>query len=492
MPQNHILWIMTDQHKFSGLSATGGPAGLTPHLDALAADGYLFENCYTPSPVCGPARAAMKTGCYPPSCGMVTNWTEFRPGTHFLMERLLERGYATGMAGKLHFFPPDRPYGFQYKALSDAPYSVYANDDQYSDYIRWLRQTSFDAKGVDPVALFDADESAFSTNIRQFMMGSAFRTVQEHETAWTTDRAIEYLRGVDRDKPFFCYTSYFGPHQPYDPPEPYHSWYDWRKVQLPESYYHDLMAGHPIFAATCQNLRSRLQRELTEEDVKQIVAAYYGQIRMIDDAIGRLLDYLKEAGLYDSTTILFTSDHGDHMADYGIFFKGEMYDSCCKVPLIIKPAGARGLHRRKSQVVNTLDLYGLVLDLAGDTSWREPHIEARSLLGLLQQADSGWENQTFSVFGKDRDRMLCMLRRDQYKLIRLAQGPQEALYELYDLQANPQETVDLYGEPALGPVVAALQPVLDSWFQKQYALYPPQPALHNKRDTLSQAKGGGR
>lgn len=156
----------------------------------------------------------MKTGKYPPATGMVKNLRPLRENNAYLPALLRDSGYETGMAGKLHLFPADRDYGFEVRHLSDAPYSVYGNEDKYSEYIKWLRDNYFDAKGIDPVKIFDEDEASYDEDIKRFMMGSCFREEEEHETAWTTKRTLEFLENRDQKRPFFFYTSYFGPHQP--------------------------------------------------------------------------------------------------------------------------------------------------------------------------------------------------------------------------------------------------------------------------------------
>lgn len=469
MKRPHILWIMTDQHRFDALSCTGGLPGMTPNLDRLAQDGVLFRTCYTPSPVCGPARAALKSGCFPPGCGAVKNWRNSRDGIEWLPQRLADAGYDTGMAGKLHLFPNDRSYGFRWKALSDAPYSVYAGEDKQSQYIRWLREQWH---GKDPVPFFDGDESAYNTDLHRFIAGSGFRSKAEHETVWTGDRALEYLANRPADRPFFFFLSYFGPHQPYLAPSPYDRWADPDEITLPRSFYEDCMKGHPVFEATCRALRSRVETELTEYQVRRLAAQYYGQIRMIDEDIGRVLDELRRQNLYDDTMIIFTSDHGDHLGQYGLFFKGQMYDSCCRVPLIIKPAGKGQTGRTVSQVVNSLDLYGTVLDAAGDDGWKTPQTEAGSLTELLADGPEG-PGEARSIVGADRNRAVCMLRRGPWKLIRLATGDSgHAVYELYDLESDPEETIDRYEDADAADVRARLQPELDDWFRVQYSRYP--------------------
>ena len=467
MKRSNILWIMTDQHRYDALSCMGGVAGLTPNLDSLAADGLLFENCYTPSPVCGPARTALKSGRFPAACGAVKNWVDAH-SPDWLPERLENIGYRTGMAGKLHISPCEKRYGFGWKALSDAPYSIYADDDKHSEYIRWLTEKRH---GESLVPMFDADEAAYETDLYRFCAGSGFRTYEEHETAWTTDRFLEYLDTQKDEKPFFFFLSYFGPHQPYLPPAPYDSWMAPEDIQLPKSYYDDLMQGHPIFERTARALRDRVKAELTEQQIKQLVAQYYGQVRMIDESIGTVIRRLKAEGLYENTTIIFTSDHGDHLSQYGLFFKSQMYDSCCKVPLIIKPAG-KCQPRRIQQVVSSLDLYGTILDIAQDETWKQPDVEAGSLLPLLQnqQEQAG---KAYSIYGPVKDKALSMLRKGQWKLIRLATGSKtDAVYELYDLQSDPSETKDEYPDLCNMPFCIELKQELDAWFAQQYDRYP--------------------
>lgn len=171
-----------------------------PNLDALAADGTLFTESYCPSPVCGPARAGMKTGKYPAATGMVKNLRPLNEGLQYLPALLRDAGYETGLAGKLHLAPADRDFGFDVRHLSDAPYSVYGKEDEYSEYIGWLREKFFDAQGRDPVTIFDRDELAYDDNLKLFMMGSCFRSEEEHETKWTTDMTVDFLeKGIRRN-----------------------------------------------------------------------------------------------------------------------------------------------------------------------------------------------------------------------------------------------------------------------------------------------------
>ena len=466
----NILLIMTDEQKFDAISGLSQIPDLTPNLRKLAEDGTCFSNAYTPSPVCGPARAAIFTGLYPPSCGAVKNWAPFAPGVSMLPARLQSCGYETASIGKLHFVPAKEAHGFEWKRLHDAPYSVYADDDKESDYIGWLQKEHF--RETDPVLKFDEDELAFHTDLKKFMMGSGFRTEEQHDIAWCTKEAVGFLENRRSERPFFLSLSYFAPHMPYDPPSPYNTLYPWEDITLPESFYTDFLKDGAIFSRICAELRARIRSELSEKDAKQVVAAYLGQVKMLDDYLGRVIEALKKSGEYDNTMIVFTADHGDHMGSYGLFFKGQMYDSCCKVPLVIKPAGLADHVAATPLVVNTLDLYGTFLSLAGDDAWQSAGRESRSLLPLLCSASAQWDDKTYSIIGGDPDEALTMLRHGSYKLCRLAKNAEEAYYELFDLEADPQEHCDVSAVPAYEKVFRRLKADLDAWFYDQHARYP--------------------
>lgn len=395
-----------------------------------------------------------------------------------MTHRLRQNGYSTAVCGKLHFVPHQASFGFEYKRMNDAPYSVYADDDKYSDYIAWLRQTTYRDSGVDPVALFDEDENAFKHgDWYRFTMGSNFRRECEHDIPWVVNESIRFLsqRDQEKEKPFFLFTSFFGPHQPFEPPAPWNSIYDPESIRLPPQFEAD-MQGSPIFQETCAR-RAELFKSLWDaEAYRKMIAAYYGQVAMIDHYVGQLFDYLKKENLWDNTLIIFVSDHGDHNGAYGLLYKGDMYDSCCKVPLLIKPPHFSSGGIVCDRVVNTLDLYGTILDTAGDRSWKQPQIEARSLVPLLAASPESvaWENKTSAIIGSDAKTNLTMLRSDDLKMIRLARGDNEPLYELYDMNDGIVEVRNVFDDPEYQDAKRRLKAELDAWWTQQSEEYPDE------------------
>lgn len=475
MAKPNILMIMTDQHRFDRLSCAGDPLLRTPNIDSIAEAGVRFTNAYTPSPVCSPARAAIKSGMYPPGCGVVKNWVPFKEGVQLMTHRLRENGYRTAVCGKLHFVPHQARFGFDYKRMNDAPYSIYADDDRYSDYIAWLRSTTYRDSDVDPVELFDEDESAFKHgDWYRFIRGSNFRKEHEHDIPWVADESIRFLGARDNEKPFILFTSFFGPHQPFGPPEPWNSMYDPESIELPAQFDAE-MRNNPIFQKTCAKRAEQFKRLWAPEVYRELIAAYYGQIAMIDHYVGHLFAYLKKEDLWDNTLVIFVSDHGDHNGAYGLFFKGQMYDSCCKVPLVIKPPYSSDGGIVRDEVISTLDLYGTILDMAGDPSWQQPHIEAGSLMPLLHgQGNVVWSSKAFSIIGDSPEENLTMLRSDNLKLIRLSRGDGAPLYELYDLNDRVVDVRNVFDDPAYQSAKERLKAELDAWWAQQSEKYPSE------------------
>lgn len=481
----NIIMVMVDQMRFDRFGAIGDTIVKTPNIDALMQEGMLFKNAYCPSPVCAPSRASVKTGIFPPGNGMVTNWVPFKEtvaGTnsiddYLLTERLKSQGYTTGLVGKLHFVPSDNKFGFDFKALNDAPYSVYANDDKNSDYVRWLRNTHFKQDEKDFIEIFDRDENYYPDSIYKFIMGSGWRTEEQHDIPWTAQESMNFVENSNPEEPFFLFTSFFGPHQPYLAPAPWDTMYDPDDMVLGPRF-HSNMENSPIFKMSpFGKLSKKLRASWDERKYKEVLAAYYGQIAMIDHYLGKMINQLKEKGIWENTWIVFLADHGDFNTAYGTFFKGQMYDVSAKIPLLIKPAAGYGKKGVYEELVNSIDVYGTLLDIAGDKDWADlAEMESRSLLPIIQQEKNAfeWENKVYSIIGEDPEKNLCMLRSGSLKIIRKAISEGKAIYELYDFDKDPLETQNIFGDTAYTEVQEKLKIDIDTWWKKQAQRYPKE------------------
>ncbi len=479
----NIIMVMVDQMRFDRFGSMGDTIVKTPNIDALLQEGMLFKNAYCPSPVCAPSRASVKTGIFPPGNGMVTNWVPFKEkvaGTnsineYLLTERLKLQGYNTGLVGKLHFVPTDNKFGFEFKALNDAPYSVYANDDKNSDYVKWLKETHFKHTEKDIIEIFDRDENYYPDSIYKFIMGSGWRTREQHDIPWTAQESMNFIESSDPEEPFFLFTSFFGPHQPYLAPSPWDEMYDPDDMVLGPRFYSE-MENSPIFKMSpFGKLSKKLRASWDERKYKEVLAAYYGQITMIDHYLGKMFDQLKEKGIWENTWIVFLADHGDFNTAYGTFFKGEMYDVSAKIPLVIKPVAGYGKKGAYAELVNSIDVYGTLLDIAGDKDWANlPEMESRSLLPIIQEDKTAfeWENKVYSIIGEDPEKNLCMLRSGSLKIIRKAMSDNKAIYELYDFDKDPLETQNVFGDTVYTEVQEKLKTDIDTWWKKQAERYP--------------------
>lgn len=437
----NVLWIMTDQHHFEAMSCAGHPDVETPNIDVLAESGVRFTDAYCPSPVCGPSRASLFTGHYPENHGVDGNWARFNRGVAKLPERLCENGVHTALVGKLHFVPTHETHGFEYAKRHDSMNELYYPEKPwFSDYMRWLADEFYDGNMYEPIDEADADEAAYrEDDMMRFLLGSNWRTEEQHSNTWVTNRSIEYLR-EHREEPFFLFTSYFGPHQPMEAPGRWADMYDPDEIDLPDeldnSFDDKPLARRERDGSGAKHHFSKYG--WSEDQYREVLAAYYGQISMIDHGIGRLLDTLENQGLRDDTIVIFTADHGDHAGQFGWFFKGTMYERAARIPLIIDdPEGRTDVEC--DRVVNNLGLFETILDRTGIEA---PETSSRTLVPLIENDDVEWCDETYSWLGSSE-----MVVDGDYKLICGEDTEDEVSYELYDRTARPYDDHNLWNAP---------------------------------------------
>lgn len=450
--RRNILYIMTDQHHFQALGCAGNSIVRTPNLDALAADGILFENAYCASPICGPSRACDFTGCYPWQTGVWDNHKPFQQPLPILSERLAESGFQTALIGKLHLWPMDHRWGFNYRQRNDAMYNTYAPEADHSDYITWAAETLGSSRDR-LIRYFEADEE--SDNRYRFYMGSNEIPEDAHYNTWVQRMAVDYLDNTwNRNHPFFLFVGIFGPHQPMLAPNRWSRMYDPDRISLPPQF-HAKVHDKPAFYQNRK--RDQFFRQgWTEHTWKQVLAAYYGQVSQIDHNIGLLIAKLRDMGIYDNTTIVFTADHGDMNGQFALLEKGNMYEGAAHVPLIVRDPHAKN-NRRASEVVNTIDLYRTLLENEGIACAKDT--PSRNLSPILHRQGK-WENRTFSsVYYQS------MIRRDQFKLIRRNRMPDHSIpYELYDLSDKPYEMRNLFHDSKFDTIAFELKAELEDCF----------------------------
>lgn len=340
----HILIIFTDQQRYDTIGANGNPAMQTPHLDALAAESVVFDQCCTPSPVCVPARLSMAAGQYPARTGCNNNNREKQYQGEGFYGRLTDLGYRSCCVGKMHYlWDTYGSLGFE-KRVSQEEKSH--PEDDYTKFILEHYPHVFDYHGM-------RSEMYYVPQISPLPPAA-------HPTAWIGDRSVEYIEGHDPAQPMFLMSSFIHPHPPYCPPAPWQKLYreDPPEPLVPEA---EELAGYcsDLIGSRCGCERLMMSRQ----DVLRAKNFYYACVSFVDHQVGRIVQALKDKGMYEDTLILFASDHGDMMGDYNAVGKRTMVDSSCHVPLMIRFPG-RGAQRR-ADPCSLVDIAPTLLGYAG-------------------------------------------------------------------------------------------------------------------------------
>ncbi len=429
----NILFICADQFRADTLSCVGHPDIKTPHLDALAADGCVFPNAYSPNPICVPGRATMITGRYSHKCtGNKDNGGTIKDDEIKLPQLLADNGYATYSSGKLHYLPyvnknNQEPtlHGFQKAVLAESGRMLKQFDEKneqggVEDYMDYLETVGY--KG------YSRAHGIGNNDIHP----AASPLPAEHTVdAWVASQAINYMDEHIKDagdKPFFIHASFPKPHSPYDPPRPYDQIYDPRHIQKPA------VAEEPTTRSTSKIIDGIAHgwQYLSPEAVQVARAHYYGLITFQDEQIGRLVQHLKDNDLYDNTIILFTADHGDMMGDFGFFFKACMYEGSCAIPFVFKAPG-KAKNNVNPALVGLQDIVPTLLDLVDIPLPRD--VDGISFVPELE--DSATQQREYIVSYSLRSPHQCyMIRDEQYKYL---YSEANGLEELYDLKTDPRE-----------------------------------------------------
>ena len=469
-PRPNILLIMTDQQRWDSLGCYGQCAIQTPNLDRLAAEGACFVQCYTPNPICTPARASLMTGKHIFGHG-VGRLYDLLPEDEILFPaRLHAAGYATALFGKLHVSSGvhEQTQRHPHDGFDIYEYCIEASvgmDSPFNGYVRWLA----------------ARNQGFLAELRAKKRGLKHIPRELHFTHWAAERTIDYIRTADPTQPFFCMMSVFDPHNPYDQyPADYAARVDAATLhdQIPPT------AGDAeIYALEQERRLSYLgpAGSFTSGDILAMRHGYYASLALIDDEVGCVLAALEEQGLADNTLVIFTSDHGDALGDHGLFVKGvHLYDEAIRVPLLMRWPGHISAGQRITAQTQLHDLAATILAAAqvpqptatdaadllplctGETDTVHPYVYCAYRNSGIDDAKNYFDPPIIST----------MIRDEQYKLVVYhgveAVNAAPAL-QLFDIAADPHEQQNLAGAPAHAAVATRLLAALTDWLNAQTA-----------------------
>jgi len=485
----NILFITSDQQRGDCYGFEGRKVK-TPHLDQLAREGTRFAACITPNLVCQPSRASILTGLLPLTHGVSDNGIDLDPalGEAGFAGAFARAGYRTGYIGKAHFAtshtfastgtpecrntdqPQDwyGPYmGFEHVELMVEGHNHWPpmKPPRGQHYERWFHK---DGRGQELQRLYETKLPPLSSAVQTFHCGlpAAF-----HNSTWIGERTIDYINR-NRDQPFCVWASFPDPHHPFDAPEPWSRLHHPDEVDLPEHRTLDLarrpwwhrqsLEGKPQIVPRLAKIRTEYSRIPTQTDqqLRELIANYYGMISLIDHNVGRILLALEDLGLARDTLVVYSTDHGDWLGDHGLILKGPMaYEGLLRIGLLVRGPGVpKG--KVVGDPVSTLDLPATFADYGGVSFGHAVH--SRSLRGLIE----GGERRDFALSEWDlrasRSGVEVDLRTVRTKTHKLSVDLNSGAGELYDLANDPKEMDNLFSERAPGATQKELMDMIRS------------------------------
>ncbi len=399
----NVIILFSDQHNKNVMGFEGHPDVLTPNLDKLANQSVVFERAYCTTGICAPSRSSLMTGIYPRTLGLLSN--SERTG---VMEEVVpmavlfkQNNYRTFAFGKRHT-------SLAVDAGWDVQRSHLCNETPGNSYTEWVEKNGFGKEfALDWAAEFGkgSDCSTHSgEKIPTADLGTRISALPDNMTmeAFTTQLTIQMIKEQAKsDKPFFCWATFYRPHQPYTPLKKYMDLYDvsaWgegRKngssIRKPASLYEPKENIPPMMQSIRdgENKVWNVDKANLEEQLwRNHIGAYYALVSEVDYCIGEILKALDEAGIADETIVIYTSDHGDFVGNHGMVEKAaagqNVYEDILNIPLIIRIPGNKQKGKRSAELVSLVDIYPTLVDLLGLEMPKTKHpIQGKSIKRTL-------------------------------------------------------------------------------------------------------------
>jgi arylsulfatase A-like enzyme len=435
--QPNIVFLFPDQLRADFVGCYGASFAKTPALDALAAEGTLYERALSMHPICVPARAALLTGCNALSTGVLDNNHWLRPdhgdcGMPSWPSLLAAAGYHTEGIGKMHFTPWDMSEGFDHRVVAEDKRHVHVQDD-YGAYL--ARHGLKKLRGW--------EEEGYLEN----RMASYGGIPTEHQVdAWVGRQAVDFLESYAGEKPFACMVAFPGPHDPYNPPREYAERFDPADMPEPAPGTPDTERFRAAHIRDYAGGSSRIDLETFPDGVKRRIRVHYSAlIALIDEQVRDIVAAADARRDGRDTIIIFAADHGDFVGDYDFLGKNLFFDAAMHVPLIVRvPGGPRGV--RSGELVTVTDIFATLLAAAG-----VPDAVGRDSFPLSAVAPDGPRRQ--SALGATSEGIV--IDDGRYRLARYANG----VATLYDF-AGKGEAANLIDSPAAQGVRSRLDTLL--------------------------------
>ena len=438
MQGNNILFIMADEHNYNCINQLGNDFIITPNIDSLVKEGTTFTSAYTPSPLCVPARASLATGTY-------VHTNKYWDGAHAYDARipgwqhvLRDNNVNVTSIGKLHYKDRTIDTGF--------------------------------TETIEPMHLKDGLGDLFGLLREEMPPKDACKRLSEElgrgdceyleYDRLITNKAIEWIRKQKKrekpDSPWVLFVSFVSPHYPLIAPPDFYDLYN--NANLPYDNYQNLSKNK--LHSWVKGIRESWPYDdyMDEEKRKIAVQAYYGMCSFMDSNVGKLLTELKQCDIYDDTTIIYASDHGESLGNRGLWGKMTMYEDSASIPLIIKGPNFKK-NRMCKTPVTLIDLYPTIFDILSlDHVASEANIDGESLRAIANKTYDKNRCVLSEYHGAGSYGGAFMLRMGDYKYIYYV-GHQP---EVFDIKSDPNEKQNLANDPSFRSLVDMLDNALRS------------------------------
>lgn len=449
---------------FIAIDDLANDATHTPHIDRLAASGVRFDRAYNQIPLCNPSRASVLTGRRPDATQVYDLDRHFRealPDVVTLPQLFRQNGWFTARVGKIYHY--DVPNGIGTDGLDDKP--------------SW--QLVVNPKGRDVT-----DEKLITNPTPQKPISAALSwlaadgTDEEQTDGMIATEAIQLLE-KHRDEPFFLGVGFFRPHTPFVAPKKYFDLHPLDSIRLPEAPADD-RSDIPVAAFAHNNPTPHYG--LDELTCRQALQAYRANVSFVDAQIGRVLDALDKLKLADNTIVVLWSDHGYHLGEHlGIWQKRTLFEESARAQLIIRAPGFKGNGHACHRIVEFIDIYPTLADLAQLTP--PSNLDGRSLRPLLNDPAKKWDHPAITQILRPADDRLPAqvmgrsIRTERWRFTEW-NGGADGL-ELYDQSADPDEFVNRALNP--DPEDEAAMKLLHAEFKDRAMARAPTTPVNPKR-----------